>query len=297
VELVKIHGHTYYIPGATNAGVYSTKSGYCLLIDSGINNTIAHKIKDALAASGLKPKYLLTTHGHADHCGAHRLLKEFYPGLKILASTGEKIFMEDNLLGVKTLYGAQPLAEIKIPLLVARPVEVDGTIAPGPLKLLDQRLQAIATPGHTAGHLAFLTPDGVLFSGDAVFHPAILAKYPLPYLQDIKAQLTTLECLTDLEIKYLLPAHSPEVITDPAPVLAENRRQIHACLDMITELLARPLTREDLLAELAVQVNISMDIPQYFLNLTSVSAFLSYLKDQDRVACTLEKGRLYFYIL
>ncbi|CEP66910.1 Beta-lactamase-like [Moorella glycerini] len=293
--LVKIHGHTCYIPGATNAGVYTTKSGYCLLIDSGINNTIAHKIKNVLAASGLKPKYLLTTHGHADHFGAHRLLKEFYPGLEILASPGEKIFMEDNLLGVKTLYGSQPFAEIKIPLLFARPVEVDSTISPGSLKLLDLRIQAIATPGHAAGHLAFLTPDGVLFSGDAVFHPAILAKYPLPFLQDIQAQLTTLEALAGLEIKYLLPAHSPEVIADPAPVLASNRRQINACLDRITELLARPLTREDLLAELAIEENLPMDIPQYFLNLASLSAFLSYLKDQGRVACALESGKLYFF--
>jgi len=163
------------------------------------------------------------------------------------------------------------------------------------LKFLDQRLQAIATPGHAAGQLAFLTPDGVLFSGDAVYHPAILAKYPLPFLQDVGAGLATLTALANLEIKYLLPAHSLEIITDPDPILAENRRQVNDCLEKIIILLARPLTREELLAELARQEEIPLDIPQYFLNLACLSAFISYLKDQGRVTCALENERLYFF--
>ncbi|MDN5345008.1 MAG: hypothetical protein PWQ18_1122 [Clostridia bacterium] len=297
MELVKINGHTCYIPGATNSGVYTTKSGYCLLIDSGINNTVAHKIKDTLAARALKPKYLLTTHGHADHFGAHRLLKELYPGLEVLASPGEKVFMENNLLGIKALYGsASPLQELKVPLLYSpHPVEVDTTIGPGPLKLLDQRLQAVATPGHGAEHLAFLTPEGVLFSGDAVYHPAILAKYPLPFFQDIEAELATLATLAELEFDYLLPAHSPEVITDPAPVLEKNHQRINGCLDMLVELLARPLTREELLAQVAILEELTMDVPQYYLNLASLSAFISYLEGTGQIACTAENGKLYFY--
>ncbi|MBC7324263.1 MAG: hypothetical protein H5T99_02975, partial [Moorella sp. (in: Bacteria)] len=115
------------------------------------------------------------------------------------------------------------------------------------------------------------------------------------FLQDVGAGLASLEVLARLEARYLLPAHSPEVIADPAPVLVENRRQVNACLEKITALLARPLTREELLAELAVRKDMPMDIPQYFLNLASLSAFLSYLKEQGRVACALENGRLYFY--
>ncbi|BCV20198.1 MBL fold metallo-hydrolase [Moorella sp. Hama-1] len=295
LELVKIQGHTYYIPGATNAGVFTTKSGYCLLIDSGINNTIAHKISRVLADNGLKPRYLLTTHGHADHFGAHSLLKELHPGLEILASPLEKAFMENNLLGTTALYGATPFNEIKVPLLFARPATVDSTITPGPLRLLDQHLQVLATPGHTAGHLAFLTSDGVLFSGDAVYDPATLAKYPLPFLLDIKAELATLEAVAGLEINYLLPAHGQEVFSDPVPVLEKNRRQINDCLDILIELLAQPLTREDLLAQVAILEELNMDIPQYILNLSSLSAFLSYLKDEGRIACTVENGKLYFY--
>ncbi|AKX93102.1 MBL fold metallo-hydrolase [Neomoorella thermoacetica] len=297
MELVKIHGHTYYIPGATNTGVFTTKSGYCVLIDSGINNTVAHKISKVLAEKGLKPRYLLTTHGHADHFGAHNLLKELYPGLEILASPGEKVYMENNLQATTTLYGAVPYDEIKVPLLFARSTAVDITITPGPLKLLDQHLEAIATPGHTAGHLAFLTPDGVLFSGDAVFDQGILAKYPLPFLLDIKAELATLEVIAGLEIKYLLPAHGQEVITEVEPVLEANRRQIANCLDIIVELLSQPLTREDLLAQVAILEDITMDIPQYFLNLSSLSAFLSYLKDEGRISCSVENGKLYFFAI
>ena len=30
MELVKLRGHTYYIPGATNVGVYRYKNGFYL---------------------------------------------------------------------------------------------------------------------------------------------------------------------------------------------------------------------------------------------------------------------------
>lgn len=63
----------------------------------------------------------------------------------------------------------------------------------------------------------------------------------------------------------------------------------------LIELLDQPLAREDLLAQVAILEELTMDVPQYFLNLSSLSAFISYLKDEGHIACTVENGKLYFY--
>jgi glyoxylase-like metal-dependent hydrolase (beta-lactamase superfamily II) len=79
-------------------------------------------------------------------------------------------------------------------------------------------LRTLATPGHAADHVCFLTADGVCFSGDLVlgegstFVPpdgGSLAAY-MESLQLVQAEAPTLIC----------PGHGPWV-TDPAAKLAE----------------------------------------------------------------------------
>jgi glyoxylase-like metal-dependent hydrolase (beta-lactamase superfamily II) len=52
------------------------------------------------------------------------------------------------------------------------PAEVEGEAMPGETIPVAGGVKAVGTPGHTAGHLAFLWPgdDGVLFTGDAVLN-------------------------------------------------------------------------------------------------------------------------------
>ena len=67
MELVKLRGHTYYIPGATNVGVYRYKNGFCTLVDTGLDKTTGKKILEVLDDNNLKVKYIINTHGHPDH--------------------------------------------------------------------------------------------------------------------------------------------------------------------------------------------------------------------------------------
>ncbi len=52
------------------------------------------------------------------------------------------------------------------------PAEVDHQIDPGTLLTLPEDLGAVATPGHTAGHMSFRLDraGGILFVGDAAAH-------------------------------------------------------------------------------------------------------------------------------
>jgi glyoxylase-like metal-dependent hydrolase (beta-lactamase superfamily II) len=79
-------------------------------------------------------------------------------------------------------------------------------------------LRALATPGHAADHVAFLTADGVCFSGDLVLG---LGSTIVPpggnSLAEFMASLAKLQAAAP---ELICPGHGPW-ITDPAAKLAE----------------------------------------------------------------------------
>jgi glyoxylase-like metal-dependent hydrolase (beta-lactamase superfamily II) len=84
------------------------------------------------------PTHLLTTHAHEDHIAHHRLLEDRY-GLRVLASPEEDV------------RGAEPLGHGEV-------------VEAGEL-----RIEALRTPGHTRGMLAFAVDGEAVFTGDTLF--------------------------------------------------------------------------------------------------------------------------------
>jgi hydroxyacylglutathione hydrolase len=96
---------------------------------------------EAVVEHGLRPTHLLTTHGDHDHVDGHaRLLQEF--DLDVLAHPADRV------------EGATDL-------------EHGSTVDVG-----DLRVEAIHTPGHSPGHLAFVAGDAV-FTADVLFKDAV----------------------------------------------------------------------------------------------------------------------------
>jgi hydroxyacylglutathione hydrolase len=109
--------------------------GTAVFIDSGAP---VEPLLAAVERLEVHPTHLLTTHAHEDHVAHHRLLAERY-GLRILASPEEEVA------------GAEPLGHGEI-------------VEAGELKI-----EALRTPGHTRGMLAFTVDDEVVFTGDTLF--------------------------------------------------------------------------------------------------------------------------------
>jgi glyoxylase-like metal-dependent hydrolase (beta-lactamase superfamily II) len=79
-------------------------------------------------------------------------------------------------------------------------------------------LRAIATPGHAADHVCFLTGDGVCFSGDLVLGEG--STFVPPDGGSLAAYMDSLRLLQAEPIELICPGHGPWV-TDPAATLAE----------------------------------------------------------------------------
>jgi glyoxylase-like metal-dependent hydrolase (beta-lactamase superfamily II) len=79
-------------------------------------------------------------------------------------------------------------------------------------------LRAIATPGHAADHVCFLSQDGVCFAGDLVL--GLGSTIVPPGGGSLAAYMNSLALLRAEEIDLICPGHGPW-ITDPDAKLAE----------------------------------------------------------------------------
>lgn len=107
-------------------------------------------------------EFILLTHGHGDHIGAVKLVKEKYD-LPIYASIKEKNLLKDPIVNLSK--SIPPFKQIE---LVADKWLSDEEI----IDFYGESLEIIETPGHTVGSICILMGD-VMFSGDTLFRMSI----------------------------------------------------------------------------------------------------------------------------
>lgn len=96
-------------------------------------------------------------------------------------------------------------------------------------------LRTLATPGHAADHVCFLSREGICFSGDLVL--GLGSTIVPPGGGSLAAYLDSLALLQEQQIELIAPGHGPW-ITDPVAKLAEyvehrtsRERRLLAALD------------------------------------------------------------------
>jgi len=281
MELKKIRGRTYYIPAATNVGVYRYRNGLCTLVDTGINNTAGRKIIELLEDNNLKIKYIINTHAHPDHFGANNFIKEKYPGVQILTSYKEKLFMENSFLEQTVLYGAAAMPGLSARILKAQDTAVDLVVDEGITELDNKKFEIVSLEGHSIGQIGVATEDSVLFCGDAFFSEDKMDKYPFPFVFDLEAHLKTLEFLLGSNYECYMISHCDGPLDNPKPLIQKNIDNINHNLEIILDYLSQPLTREDLTELIIKKYDIDMNLSQYFITISSEGAFLTYLLEKQ----------------
>lgn len=134
--------------------VYCEKSRACAIIDPGAE---PGKIIAAVADLELKPALILNTHGHVDHIGANRDMKEKYAVPLYLHAADTNMLEVTEHIEISLLLGAKDSPPPDRLL-------VDGD----EIRVGLSALLVIHTPGHTPGSVGFSAP-GILFSGDTLF--------------------------------------------------------------------------------------------------------------------------------
>ncbi len=297
MELTKINGNTYYISAPTNIGVFQFKDKYSLLIDTGSDNSEARKISSLLTDKGLSIKYIINSHEHYDHCGGNIFIKENYPGSIFYSSRDSALFIENPYLFPLYVYGGNPPRELSRDYVKSKQMKMDYIIEAGVEKINNEKFDIISLSGHARGQMGLGTRDNVCFIGDALFSAEILQKYSVPFIMDIQAQLDTFHTLATLDYDYYVLGHADQVYTkDDMPSLIEvNRQSLNKYLNLCLDLSDQPKSREELLEEIMILEDLSVDLNEYYLLSSTIAALVTYLYNQGSLKYQIENGRVYFY--
>jgi glyoxylase-like metal-dependent hydrolase (beta-lactamase superfamily II) len=174
--------------------VYCKETLDCAIIDPGSE---AERIFPLIVELGLKPAVILNTHGHIDHTGANKDVKERFNVPLCIHSLDSPMLEKVHEFELSFFLGAKesPPAD--------RLLKHNDTIRFG-----KSRLRVVHTPGHTPGSVSFLG-NGALFSGDTLFFDGV-GRTDLPggstkdLEKSIKEKILTLPSET-----IVLPGHGP----------------------------------------------------------------------------------------
>jgi len=142
------------IIGDRGTAVFAIKtSAGVLLIDSSYSTKTESMLLPALAKLGIDPadvKYILLTHGHADHFGGAAYFQSHY-GTRVVASAEDWELMH---------HPAAPMAGASAePWMLAPAPHTDITVKDGGEIVLGHlRVRAFLIPGHTPGALGYVFP-------------------------------------------------------------------------------------------------------------------------------------------
>lgn len=122
--------------------VYNIRTNNCLIIDPADD---AEKIIDNISKNGLKPQYILVTHGHTDHILALGALKEKYNIPVVISRIDAPRLLDEELINERP-YVEVPYKAVYPSVLLGEGDEI---------WLDDIRFETMILPGHTPGSAAF----------------------------------------------------------------------------------------------------------------------------------------------
>jgi len=261
----KLLGDTYYFPGLTNSGY----KGGCL-IDTGPEESVY---------DGVGIDEILITHGHADHFSTAAYLSR--QGARVVAAREELALIENPEINIRGMFSwAKPSDDMVTKLFRGEGCRVDGYLD----QWHDSGIHVIPLPGHTLGHSGFLTEDGVLFTGDALYLKELWDRHPLPYAIDVGLVKSSLELINTLEFEWLVPGHGRTIAKEESVTHVEYHiKRIEAVDELIIGLLREAKTTEEIIALVSSKVGLIENAAQYWLAVTTVKGFLANLLQRKEI--------------
>ena len=285
-ELVQVTETSYYIESPAKIGLVRVGEDRVILIDSGNDKDAGRKVRKLLDERGWKLTAIYNTHSNADHIGGNKYLQA-QTGCKIYAPGLEQAFTRHPVLEPSFLYGGYPCKDLRHKFLMAQESGAELLTE----DCLPEGFSVIPLPGHFFDMVGFRTPDDVVYLADCLSSRETLEKYRIGFIYDVEAYLCTLEMVKTLEARLFIPAHAAPT-EDIVPLAEYNMEVVREIAEHITKLLRTPMQFEQLLERLFADYGLTMNFEQYVLVGSTVRSYLSYLKDQGRLAAEFSENRL-----
>lgn len=178
-----------------------------------------------------------------------------------------------------------------------KPCVVDGTLDPQKPFVMStgKQIQIVDLSGHVMGMYGVITPDEVLFLGDALYTFDELAEKPIPYLESVELFKKSLDYLLTTPYAHFIPTHGRPLDFSISAEVLFHQRQIEMIEEAILLHLQMPRTREELVALLFATFSIEETIPNFYMMSSTIISFLNYLKRTRRISIIHEDGKTRWY--
>ena len=179
--------------------IHPVDSPDTVLIDAGEDTS---PILAKIEALGLQLKYLIVTHGHADHIAGNSAIIE-KTDAQLLIHALEEPYLTDPNLNLSAFLGHEVVSPPANRLLKeGDKISLDGLT-----------FQVLHTPGHSPGSVS-LMGDGLLFSGDTLFCGGV-GRTDLPGGSWEELERSIREKIFTLPVETLvLTGHGPSTTVD-----------------------------------------------------------------------------------
>lgn len=226
MELRHVYGNTYAAVGATALmPVYKLTDTDIVLMDTGYARLDRSALVNLIEGNGFRLRGIICSHAHFDHTGNVRYLQQRY-GCQAAAQIIEAGISVNpdayraNYVALTYGKSREYLLEECFPADVIIPADAEH------LDFCGARFGILQLPGHSAGHIGVVTPDGVAYLGDCLIDEGQIAAAKLPTSMFIARDLESKESLRNLRRPAYIIAHK-QVLTDIGPLIDRNIAFIH----------------------------------------------------------------------
>lgn len=226
MELRHVYGRTYAAVGATALmPVYKLTDTDIVLMDTGYARLDRSALVNLIEGNGFRLRGIICSHAHFDHTGNVRYLQQRY-GCQAAAQIIEAGISVNpdayraNYVALTYGKSREYLLEECFPADVIIPADAEH------LDFCGARFGILQLPGHSAGHIGVVTPDGAAYLGDCLIDEEQIAAAKLPTSMFIARDLESKESLRNLRRPAYIIAHK-QVLTDIGPLIDRNIDFIH----------------------------------------------------------------------
>jgi hydroxyacylglutathione hydrolase len=194
--ILKLFTFGMYLTNCYVVGCEETKEA--IVIDPGFDkDREAKEVLNFIEQNGLHVKYIVNTHGHADHTAGNGIIKKA-TGALVLIHEDDAIMLTPVAKTLSRVFG----------LRVTSP-PADRTLRDGDvLKVGRIKLVVLHTPGHSRGGISLLGENSV-FSGDTLFAGSIgRTDFPGASFEEIIHSIKT-KLVTLPDHYKVYPGHGP----------------------------------------------------------------------------------------